>query len=61
MPFDEDPDDEYRHYQCEKCSGTIRQSLQNKALWECDTCDFVARGSHVPAREPESKTIGDQK
>lgn len=48
MPFDEDPNDVYEHYQCEKCGGSVRQAMQDKTLWECDTCDFWAHGSSVP-------------
>lgn len=45
MSFDEDPNDAYEHYQCEKCGGSVRQSPQDKTLWECDTCVFWARSS----------------
>ena len=42
MPCDEDPADDYEHYQCERCGGSIRLS-GDKSLWECDTCDFQVR------------------
>ena len=39
MVFDSDPKDDYEHYQCEVCSGSIKLN-ENKTMWECDTCDF---------------------
>ena len=42
MTFDQDPADDYEHYQCERCGGSIRLS-GDKSLWECDTCDFQVR------------------
>lgn len=40
MPFDENPDDDYEHYQCEKCGASIRRAQDDKKVWECDNCDF---------------------
>lgn len=42
MPFDEDPADDYEHYQCDKCGGSVSLN-EDKSLWECDTCDFQIR------------------
>ena len=42
MTFDQNPADDYEHYQCERCGGSIRLSA-DKSLWECDTCDFQVR------------------
>lgn len=53
MVFDEDPNDAYEHYQCEKCGGSIRRSQENKKVWECNTCDFTA----MEARKAQNETI----
>ncbi|MCF6147300.1 MAG: hypothetical protein E3K37_01435 [Candidatus Kuenenia sp.] len=36
---EDDPKDQYEHYQCDKCGGSIRQNCKDENLWECDNCD----------------------
>lgn len=49
MPFDQDPDEDYEHYQCEVCGGSIRLN-KDETLWECDTCDL----QHVNSKRKNS-------
>lgn len=37
--IDQNLDDDYEHYQCSVCGGSIRLN-KDKAIWECDTCDL---------------------
>lgn len=39
MSFDQDPADDYEHFQCQVCGGSIRLNKE-KTMWECDTCDL---------------------
>lgn len=54
MPFDQNPADDYEHYQCSVCGGSIRLN-EEKTMWECDTCDL----QHVIFKE--INTTNEQK
>lgn len=50
MPFDQNPDDDYEHYQCSVCGGSIRLN-KYKTMWECDTCDL----QHVNTKDDKTR------
>lgn len=50
MPFDQNPDDDYEHYQCGVCGGSVRLN-KDETMRECDTCDL----QHVNIKNGKAK------